>query len=123
MHPAPPFFVFDGDCGFCQKWASWLQRRPPSDVSFVAYQDIEGLGAYGLTEADVGTASYWIDQEGTPHRGAKSFVHALRQGTGLWAALGALLDAPLISDAADLLYPVIARNRYRLPAPETPESG
>lgn len=24
MQPAPPFFLFDGECGFCNKWAGWL---------------------------------------------------------------------------------------------------
>ena len=117
--PTPPFFVFDGDCGFCKKWARWLARRLPDDVAFVAYQDIEDLGAYGLAATDVETASYWVDRERRPHRGARSFAHALRHGTGPWVALGAVLGAPLIRGAADRLYPVIARNRHRLPAPET----
>lgn len=119
MRPVPPFFLFDGDCGFCRKWARWLQRQLPTDVTFLAYQDLEDVGAYGLTEHDVETASYWIDQDRKPHRGARSFACALRQGRGAWAALGALLDAPVVRVAADRLYPIIARNRHRLPAPET----
>lgn len=92
-------------------------------VTFVAYQEVEDLGAFGLTEHHVETASYWIDPVGAPHRGARSFALALRQGTKPWAALGALLKAPLISGIADLLYPVIVRNRHRLPAPKNCESG
>jgi len=122
VRPAPPLFLFDGECGFCRKWASWLQRRLPADVTFVAYQDVEDLGGYGLTEDDVEAASYWIDQEGAPHGGAGSFACALRQGTGRWAAVGVLLDAPLIGVIAERLYPVVARNRHRLPAPEMHDS-
>lgn len=121
MHPTPPFFLFDGACGFCKKWANWLQRRVPADVAFLAYQDVDDLSAYGLTEADVETASYWIDEEGIPHRGAKSFTHALRQAGGGWGALGVALEAPLIGWAAGRLYTVIARNRHRLPAPHIDE--
>lgn len=122
MHPSPPIFLFDGGCGFCKKWAAWLQRRLPPEVTFVAYQQVEDLDAYGLTEGDVEAASYWIDREGTPHGGARSFARALRHGAGLSPALGALLDAPLVGAAADRLYPIVARNRHRLPAPEAPES-
>lgn len=114
----PPFFLFDGDCGFCRKWAHWLQARLPADVTFVAYQDLEDISSYGLNKDDVETASYWIDRDGTPHRGARSFACALREGRGPWAVLGVLLDAPVIGAAADRAYPIIARNRHRLPAPE-----
>lgn len=123
VHPDPPFFLFDGDCGFCRKWAGWLKRQLPADVTFLAYQDLEDVGAYGLTERDVETASYWIDKNGKLHRGARSFACALRQGDGARFVLGALLGAPVIGAAADRLYPIIARNRHRLPAPETGSSN
>lgn len=123
VQPEPPFFLFDGDCGFCNRWASWVQRRLPTGATFVAYQDVDDLNAYGLTADDVETASYWVDREGTPHRGARSFAHALRQGTGPWAILGAVLDAPVIGGIADRIYPVVGRNRHRLPAPESHDTG
>ena len=46
MRPVPPFFVFDGDCGFCKKWVKLLQGRLPADVTFVPYQDVEDLDRY-----------------------------------------------------------------------------
>ena len=63
------------------------------------------------------TASYWIDADGTPHRGAGSFAYALR-GTALpWGPFAALLRAPVIRIGARLAYELIAGNRHRLPAP------
>ena len=117
VQPAPPFFIFDGDCGFCRKWAAWLRKRLPADTLMVAFQQIDDLAAFGLTPSAVRTASYWIDTDGTAHGGAGSFAYALR-GTGLpWAPFAALLRAPVVRIVARLAYEVIARNRHRLPAP------
>ena len=115
--PDPPFFVYDGDCGFCRKWASWLGRRLPTDTTFVPYQQIDDLAAYGLTDGEVRTASYWVDAARTAHRGSASFAHALRGARAPWALVGAVLRAPLVRLLAARAYTVIARNRHRLPAP------
>lgn len=120
VQPEPPFFLFDGDCGFCRAWVNWLERRLPPDTCFVPFQHVDDLGAYGLTPDDVVTASYWISSDGTPHGGARSFAHALRTGTLPWSALGIVLDLPLVGTIADRLYPVIARHRHQLPAPDAP---
>lgn len=117
MQPSPPFFVFDGDCGFCRKWARWLQRKMPADSIFVPYQEIEDLNAHGLDVDGVKTASYWIDPAGKPHRGADSFAGALHLANLPWRGLGAVLRAPGIRSIARSAYAVIARNRHRLPAP------
>lgn len=115
-----PVFLFDGECGFCRKWASWLQRRLPAHTRFVPFQQIDDLSAYGLSARDLTSASYWISDDGVPHRGARSFAHALKTGPLPWSALGMALSAPPIGPLADRLYRVIARNRHRLPAPDDP---
>ena len=74
VQPEPPFFIFDGECGFCRKWAAWLRKRLPAGTLLVAYQQIDNLAVFGLTESEVRTASYWIDADGTAHRGADSFA-------------------------------------------------
>ena len=118
VQPALPVFLFDGDCGFCRRWVSWLQRKLPANTRFVPYQQIDDLSAYGLTASDLTTASYWITTDGA-HRGARSFAHALQTGTLPWSALGTALNTPLIGAIADRVYPIIARNRHRLPAPDS----
>jgi predicted DCC family thiol-disulfide oxidoreductase YuxK len=118
VQPAVPVFLFDGDCGFCRKWTRWLQRRLPAGTRFLPYQEVDDLTAYGLTASDLTTASYWITAAGVPHRGAQSFAQALQTARWPWSALGTALSTPPISALADRLYPVIARNRHRLPAPD-----
>lgn len=116
--PAPPFFVWDGECGFCGKWAGWLQQSLRSDATFVAFQDVDNLGDAGLTEDDVIRASWWVPPEGTPRGGEDGIAAALRSGEPKWAKLGGqILSAPLIRQLARLAYGCIATNRHRLPAP------
>lgn len=116
-HPAPPTFIYDGECGFCRRWVDWLERHLTGDAEYVPYQQLEDLRAYGLTIDDVSSASYWIDAGGRAHRGAASFSHALGQAAPPWRAVGSLLRAPIVRDVARVAYGLIARNRHRLPAP------
>ena len=108
VQPAPPFFIYDGDCGFCRRWAAWLAKRLPPGTPLYAFQEIDDLAAFSLSPSDVRTASYWIDDAGTVHRGAGLFAHALR-GTGLpWGPTRPLLRAPFVRVAARRAYKLIA---------------
>ena len=111
---AAPILVYDGDCGFCTASASWIGRRLPNDVAVTPWQALD-LAAHGLTEADVTTAAYWIDDAGRRHRGAAGVAAALRSAGGGWALVGRALQLPLLSGLAAAVYRVIARYRHRLP--------
>jgi predicted DCC family thiol-disulfide oxidoreductase YuxK len=117
LEPIPPFFLYDGACGFCQKWARWLELRVRCDVAFVPFQTVEDVTRYGLTISDVQSASYWIDDRGRAFRGSRSIAHALERAGGLWKIIGTVLDLPVVRVVAAAAYVVISRNRHRLPAP------
>ena len=117
MDPSPPLFVFDGDCGFCRKWARWLQGRTDPDATFVPFQQLD-LGPLGLVARDVESASYWVDEQGRTFRGNRSIARALRRGPGGWRMLGWIADLPLIRHALTPIYRLVVRNRHRLPAPD-----
>lgn len=117
VDPTPPFFLYDGECGFCQRWMRWLARRVRDRIEFVPSQSIEDLAGLGLTDEDVRTASYWVDEDGVAHRGNSSIAHVLQHGRGLWHLVGIVLELPVVRSAAAAAYRVIARNRHRLPAP------
>jgi predicted DCC family thiol-disulfide oxidoreductase YuxK len=97
----------------------WLQRRVAvvGGVTFVPSQDVADLAGFGLTPGDVAAASYWIDEEGRPHRGHLSFTKVLRRGGPAWRIVARVLELPGLSTLAGWAYALVARNRHRLPAP------
>ncbi len=107
--------IFDGDCAFCTSSATWIQARLPDSVPVVPWQRLD-LDRYHLSRADVTTAAYWIDPDGTRHRGHRSIAHALMAATSApWRAIGRLLLIPPVSWLAAAVYSVIAKNRDRMP--------
>ncbi|MGH9275173.1 MAG: thiol-disulfide oxidoreductase DCC family protein [Acidimicrobiales bacterium] len=117
MDATPPFFLYDGECGFCQKWMRWIARRVRDRIALIPSQSVDNLATFGLSDDDVRTASYWVDDGGVAHRGHSSIAHALQHADGPWRLVGVALELPLIRILAAATYRVVARNRHRLPAP------
>lgn len=110
---ASPTLIYDGDCDFCKRCANWLAARLPAGVSILASQEAD-LAAVGLSEQQAADAAWWIDAEGTRHRGHRAIAESLRACGGSWARLGGLLILPGVSFLAAVVYELIARNRHRL---------
>jgi len=106
--------VFDGDCGFCTSSARWIEARLPEDVEVTPWQSCD-LDELGLTEADVTTAAYWIQDGATPQRGHRAIGRSLIAAGGGWRVVGRLIISPPISWLAIPVYGLIARYRYKLP--------
>jgi predicted DCC family thiol-disulfide oxidoreductase YuxK len=109
-----PVLVFDGDCSFCTTSATWIEHRLPDAVRVEPWQRLD-LQAFGLTERDVTTAAYWVDERGKTYRGHRSIAKALIAAGRGWKPVGALMLIPPFSWLAALSYFVIAKNRHRLP--------
>jgi predicted DCC family thiol-disulfide oxidoreductase YuxK len=123
MAPPPARFVFDGDCGFCRKWAAWVQRRADDAVEFAPYQSTD-LTAIGLTAEQVTTASYFVDPAGRTFRGNRSFARVLRSSpTRRWRLVGTLGDLPVVRWPLTAFYRWVVAHRNRLPAPPARGSG
>jgi predicted DCC family thiol-disulfide oxidoreductase YuxK len=106
--------VYDGDCGFCTRSASWIARRLPPTCRAQPWQALD-LASVGLSEADVTTAAYWIEPDGRRRRGSEAVAAALVAAGGAWRPLGVLLGVPPLSWLARAVYRLIADNRHRLP--------
>ena len=106
--------VFDGDCGFCTSTARWIEPRLPADARVEPWQSLD-LAQIGLSEDDVKSASWWIDADGTLHRGHQSVGRALVSGGGIWGLAGRAIITPPISWLARSVYSLVVRFRYRLP--------
>jgi predicted DCC family thiol-disulfide oxidoreductase YuxK len=106
--------IFDGDCSFCTSSAQWIEHRLPPSVHVEPWQRLD-LASFRLTERDVTTAAYWVDERARTHRGHRAIAKALVAAGGAWKVVGVILQVPPISWLAALGYVVIAKNRHRLP--------
>lgn len=105
--------MYDGDCGFCTTCARWLSRHGTCEV--VPWQSLD-LDALHLTEADVTTAAWWLDESGQATlSGAPAIAAALRTCGPAHRLFGRALTLPGLRVLARWGYAWVARNRYRLP--------
>ena len=108
-----PTLIYDGDCDFCGRCADWIAARLPAGACVVASQQAD-LAAVGLSEQQATDAAWWIDADGTHHRGHRAIAESLRACGGSWSRLGRLLILPGVSLLAAGVYELVARNRHRL---------
>lgn len=106
--------IFDGDCGFCTTSAGWIERRLPDEVRVAPWQILD-LDEYGLTEDAVTTAAYWVEDDGTTHRGHLGIGRSLIAAGGVWTLPGHLIVRPPVGWIAKPVYGWIAKNRHRMP--------
>lgn len=107
-------FVFDGDCGFCSRYAHWIAARLPSGVDVVAWEEIEDLSALGLTREEVECAAWWIGPDGR-WAGGDAIARSLVGTRGPWAVAGRLMLVWPVSRLSRVVYRWVATNRHRLP--------
>ena len=112
--PNPPILVYDGDCAFCTRSALWVDQRLSPPASIAPSQALD-LDVYGLSQADVDAAAWWIDADGRHSRGHAAIARALIAAGGAWGLLGRALLVPPVSWLARGVYAVVARNRSKMP--------
>jgi len=86
--------IYDGDCGFCARFAGWAQAHGSAVAS--STQAPELLAAHGPATADGREASWWVDRygDGAPLRGQHAIAHVLWLMRGRWALVGLLAQLP-----------------------------
>ncbi len=109
-----PVLIYDGDCGFCTSSAAWIRNRLPDDASVAPWQETD-IEALGLSEHDVTSAAWWIDPDGSLHRGHASIGKSLVAAGGVWKPVGWLILHPPVAWLARPVYALVARYRYKLP--------
>ena len=108
-----PTLVFDGECAFCERCATWMAARLPRGTPVIASQQAD-LAGLGLSPEQAADAAWWIETGGQPHRGHRAIAAALGACGGGWGTLGRILAWPGISLLAAGVYQLVARNRHRL---------
>lgn len=113
--PNRSFLVYDGDCGFCTTSATFFAERIASSPRSIAPWQSLDLNSFDLTETNVTTAAYWIDEQGAAHRAHKGIAKALIASPMPWSVAGWVLATPPVSWLASVVYKLVAKNRYKLP--------
>lgn len=105
---------YDSHCPLCHTEAVRMHRRRPDAVQITAVDDaLPELEAAGISRVQAMTYLCVRDSNGGWHTHMDA-IRLLYRSAGL-NTLANLLAFPSVKQLADLLYPVLARNRYRIP--------
>lgn len=105
-------FLFDGECGFCRKWARRLGLVSRGRVPIVPWQSVD-IDALGVSPDECSSAVQFVDEDGSHVGGAAAVGRHLRQVGLPWSLVGRVLLAPGIKHVAGVVYRWVARNRHR----------
>lgn len=105
--------IYDADCGFCTRAATWLARD--GAVPITSWQSIPDLEALGLDFDKVLTAAYWAVDGRATDAGASAIARALIARGGVGRIVGHVILLPPVRWIAAPVYRVIARNRHAMP--------
>lgn len=105
-----PVLVYDGDCGFCTKAATWLVARGGAVARPAHTLDLSDEDAARSLHA----AGWMVDGD-LEVWGAPAIAAGLRHRGGASALVGWGLTLPLVRTVADLVYRWVARHRHRMP--------
>jgi len=109
--------IYDADCGFCSRVASWLVRHwDSSESTLVGSQQLSDvdLAALGLDRRQVLEALWWHDGEGL-RRGHHAVAAGLQRAGPLLSACGRLLQKPIFNWLGARCYSFVAAHRHQLP--------
>lgn len=100
-----PALIYDGECGFCRRWARRWELSTGDRVEYLAYQEL-GKRFPEIPRQALADAVHYVDSSGTAHRGAAA-VFALLGG---WT-LSAYRRLPGFAFVSEAVYGLVARNR------------
>ena len=108
------FTVMDANCSLCAKGASWIARNDsPEQFRIIPLQSDIGralMNHYGLDPSD--PTSWLYVEQGRAYTSLDAFIRVGNRLGGRWKVFRVLRILPRA--AQDVLYNLVARNRYRL---------
>lgn len=108
--------ITDGDCGFCQRSADWLQKHFPGQWVNAPSQTLD-LAVHGLTQKDVDTQVWLLIPDANGFRrygGAKAVAKLLfLQPKFYIKPIAIFAFLPMTSQIAHVVYRWVAKNRSR----------
>ena len=112
--PARPVFLYDADCGVCDRGVARIRARVRPSVDLLPYQSVD-LARLGVTEAECLDGPVLVHEDGTHVVGPPAVAGMLRTAGAPFRSIGSVMSLPIVSAALGRLGPIAYRNRYRLP--------
>lgn len=104
---------YDSDCVLCTTNAITMQNKAPDKINIVSvYDAMDSLNQHSISLAEAMTYVVVCDEFGTMHKGMNA-VRLLYKTARI--PFYQLLYLPVVKQSSDILYPIIAKNRYRIP--------
>ena len=109
-----PVLLYDGDCGFCRRWVSRLQRWDRHKaIEYVAAADRGAVvGLPPLSDAALDRAMHLVTRDGRVYAGARALPALLPLLPG-GRHLMPLMKVPGVQPLADRAYAWVAARRHR----------
>ncbi|MGB3068578.1 MAG: DUF393 domain-containing protein [Ottowia sp.] len=109
----PLTLYYDASCRFCNaEMTNLMLRNTQNRLRFINCAD-PGFSGGPAPREDLMRAIHGVDARGQVFIGVDCLTRAY-EGIG-WAWVHQLFSLPVVQPLAQRLYPVIARNRYRMP--------
>lgn len=104
---------YDSDCILCTTNAITMHQKAPDKIAiFPAFDALEILNAHGISKLDIMTYVVVQDELGQIHKGMNA-VRLLYKTANV--PFYQVLYLPIIKQMSDLIYPIIAKNRHKIP--------
>lgn len=104
-----PAFIYDGSCGFCQRWVGRARRIDKTGVvRYVPLQEPEAWALSGRHYDALSQAAHFVREDGAVFAGAAAVRELLRHLRG-GKVMAALMSVPGVMPVAERCYAYIAR--------------
>lgn len=108
--PTPPLMLYDGDCGFCQRWIDRWRAATGPRVRYEPFQT--ALTRFPqLSREQCQTAVQLVLPDGRITSGAAAVFTALAHASRYRSLLWLYQHIPLFGRAAEIIYQLIAQHR------------
>lgn len=106
---------YDDTCILCTTNAMTMQNKAPDKINIIPAHSqyaLDILAKHNITELDIMTYVVVQDELGQMHKGMNA-VRLLYKTANV--PFHSLLYFPIIKQMSDVIYPIVAKNRYRTP--------
>lgn len=104
---------YDETCILCTTNAITMQNKAPDKITIIpAHSALDKLSKHNISELDIMTYVVVEDELGQMHKGMNA-VRLLYKTANV--PFYQVLYLPIIKQISDLIYPIIAKNRHKIP--------